>query len=84
MCRQHSRSVVLTTAMEEQLRKLVEHAEPKPSQLLIIISGKTSRLETTFNPPLMFPKSCTYEMALCRLETYYSFSNIDATNNIVT
>ena len=68
--------------MEEQLRKLVEHAEPKPSQLLII-SGKASRLETTFNPSLMFPKSCPYEMALCRLETYYSFPNIDATNNIV-
>ena len=66
--------------MEEQLQKLVEHAEPKPSQL-VIISGKNSRLETTFNPPLVFPKSCPYEMALCRLETYYSFPNIDDTNN---
>ena len=64
MCKYLFGSVVLLTAMEEQLRKLVEHAEPKPSQLLIV-SGTGSRLKTTFNPPLMFPKSCPYEMALC-------------------
>ena len=68
--------------MEEQLQKLVGYAEPKPSQL-IIVSGKDSRLETSFNPSLDFPKSYPYEMALCRLETYYSFPNIDATNNTV-
>ena len=66
--------------MEEQLQKLVDYAEPKPSQL-IIVSGKDSRLETAFNPPLTFSKSCPYEMALCRLETYYSVPNIDTTNN---
>ena len=68
--------------MEEQLQKLVERAEPKPGQL-VIISGKNSRLETIFNPSLMFSKSCSYEMALCRLETYYSFPNVDDTNNTV-
>ena len=84
MCKYLIDSVVLLTArkMEEHLKKLVEHAEPKPSQL-IVVSGKQSRLKTTFNPPLMFPRSCLYEMALCRLETYYSFPNIDATNNTV-
>ena len=66
--------------MEEHLKRLVEHAEPKTSHL-IIVSGKASILKTTFNPPLVFPSS--YEMALCRLETYYSFPNIDATNNTV-
>ena len=66
--------------MEEKLQILVEHAEPKPSHL-IIVSGKQSRLKTTFNPPLAFPSR--YEMALRRLETYYSFPNIDATNNTV-
>ena len=67
--------------MEEQyLKRLVEHSEPKPSHL-IIISGKQSRLKTTFNPPIVLPSR--YEMALCRLETYYSFPNIDATNNTV-
>ena len=80
----HIGSVVLQppSKMEEQLKKLVEHAEPKPSHL-IVVSGNKSRLETIFNPPLVFPRSCRYEMALCRLETYYSFPNIDATNNMV-
>ena len=79
------KSVVFLTAMmmEEQLKKLVAHAESKPPSQLIIISGKNSRLETSFNPPLVFPKSCSYKMALCRVETYYSFPNIDNTNNTV-
>ena len=70
--------------MEEHLQKLVQHAEPKPSYN-IIVSGKSSRLRTRFNPPLVFPSvpSCYYEMALLRLETYYSFPNIDATKNCV-
>ena len=68
--------------MEENLQKLVEHAEPKPSYN-IIVTGNTSRLKTVFNPPLVFAgrSSCRYEMALIKLETYYSFPNIKATNN---
>ena len=70
--------------MEEHLQKLVEHAKPKPT-FSIIVSGKSSRVQTHFNPPLVFPDvpSCYYEMALFKLETYYSFPNIDATNNCV-
>ena len=66
--------------MEEQLRKLVEYAEPKPKSF-ICVSGNTSRLKTSFIPPLQFPPSSRYEMALTSLETYYSFPNIDASNN---
>ena len=66
--------------MEEQLRKLVEHAEPKPKSL-ICVSGNTSRLKTSFIPPLEFPSAYRYEIALTSLETYYSFPNIDASNN---
>ena len=67
--------------MEEPLQKLVEHAEPKASYN--IVTGNTSRLQTVFNPPLVFAggSSCHYEMALIKLETYYSFPNIKATNN---
>ena len=70
--------------MEEHLQKLVEHARPKPT-FNIIVTGKSSRLHTRFNPPLVFPDvpSCYYEMALFKLETYYSFPNIDASNNRV-
>lgn len=68
--------------MEEQLRKLVEYTEPKPKSL-IVVSGRGSKLQTTFNPPLEFPTTQTlnYEMSLLRLETYYSFPNIDAAKN---
>ena len=68
--------------MDEKLGKLVEYAEPKPKSL-ICVSGNTSRLKTSFIPPLEFPSSTPYEIALTSLETYYSFPNIDATNNHV-
>ena len=45
--------------MEEQLRKLVEHAEPKPKSF-ICVSG----LKTWFIPPLEFPSSSRYHSHL--------------------
>ena len=66
--------------MEEQLRKLVEYAEPKPKSFICSLGNK-SRLKTSFIPPLEFPPSSRYEMALTSLETYYSFPSIDASNN---
>ena len=67
----------------EYLKKLVEHSEPKPS-FHVISTGKSSKLKTIFNPPLTFPEgACSYEMALIRLESYYSFPNIKSTNNAV-
>ena len=68
--------------MEDLLKKLVEHAESKPTYS-VIVSGDKSRLSTTFNPPLRLPTSRHYEMALSSLETYYSFPNIDVRNNTV-
>ena len=96
--------------MEEQLRKLVEYAEPKPKSFLCVsgnnkkikladrrirtpiaavkvkhanhyTQGNKSRLKTSFIRPLDVPPSFRYEMALTSLETYYSFPNIDASNN---
>ena len=66
--------------MEEKLEKLVEYGVPK-AKSLICVSGNTSRIQTTFVPPLELPPSTPYEMALTGLETYYSFPNINATNN---
>ena len=70
-----------TGKMEEKLllQKLVEHAEPKPKSV-ICVSGNSSKLKTSFIPPLEFPSSY---MALTSLETYYSFPNIDTSNNHV-
>ena len=45
------------------------------------MSGNKSRLKTSFIPTLEFPPSSRYEMALTSLETYYSFPDLDASNN---
>ena len=67
--------------MEEQLRRLIGYAEPKP-KFFISISGSKPRLKTSFVPPLEFPASYRYEMALTSLETYYYFfPNIETSNN---
>ena len=73
--------------MESTLQKIADnteriarYTEPK-SSFYILLSDKTTRLRTRFNPLIQFEKDKRYEMALVNLETYYSFPNIDATNN---
>src|SRR5688572_27948222 len=54
--------------------------EPKTS-FYILLSDKTSRIRTRFNPLIQFDKDKKYEMSLVTLESYYSFPNIESTNN---
>ena len=69
-----------SSMVEAYLKSIADHTEARPS-FNIIVSDNTSSIRTTFSPPLAFPKGCNYEMAVCSLETYYSFPNIDASNN---
>ena len=62
------------------LEKNVQNTEPK-SSLQIIVSNDTTRFTTMFNPPIQLEKDIQYEIALINLETYYSFPNVDASNN---
>ena len=63
------------------MKQLVAHVESKPS-FNVIVTGREARIHTIFSPPLIFPtEHCNYEMALVKLETYYSFPNIKSTNN---
>lgn len=55
-------------------------AEPKESYNLVV-TGNSSTIITSFDPPLHLLKTRTYELALTNLETYYSFANIDKENN---
>ena len=64
----------------ELLRTMVKQTEPKPSYY-VTVTGRHSDIVTTFSPPLEFPSDCDYEMACCSIETFYSFPNIDKTNN---
>ena len=63
------------------LKQIGKHAEHKTS-IQIIVSDSKSRSETRFNPRLQLDRDKEYEKALVNLETYYSFPNIDETNNV--
>ena len=65
----------------DSLSELVELTAPGGAKYLIV-SGKGSRLRTNYNPPLEFESSSAgHEIALLRVETYFSFPNVDESNN---
>lgn len=66
--------------MEQLLEKIVRNTDPK-SSFYILLNEKTTQIRTKFNPLIELDKDKKYEMALVDLETYYSFPNVDATNN---
>ena len=67
--------------MEKDLLQKIVNNTSSRSTFQIVSTGVGSRLETAFSPPLDSHAGCKYEIALASLETYYSFPNIDATNN---
>ena len=71
--------------MNEEIVKLLEriakNTDHKTSFQIIVSSNKTN-FNTRFNPKLELDKNKVYEIALVNLETYYSFPNIDDTNNV--
>ena len=67
--------------MEELLEKIVKNTAHKTS-FQIIVSGNKSSFNTRLNPALQLDRDKEYEIALVNLETYYSFPNIDETNNV--
>jgi len=64
----------------ELLEKIVKNTEPK-APFYILVSDRSTRIRTRFNPLIQLDKTKKYEMALVNLETYYSFPNIDSANN---
>ena len=75
-----SSGMAAAVVVEGYLKAIANHTEPRPSYF-ITVSNEGSTIATSFSPPLTFLPGCNYEMALCSLETYYSFPNIDKTNN---
>ena len=65
----------------EFLKQIAKNTEYKTS-FQIIVSDNKSSFDTRFNPKLELDRDKVYEIALVNLETYYSFPNIDETNNI--
>ena len=65
----------------EYLERIAKNTDHKTS-FQIILSNDKSNFNTRFNPNLELDKDKVYEIALVNLETYYSFPNIDETNNM--
>ena len=63
------------------LKQIVKNMEHKMS-FQIIVSSSESRFKTRLNPTLQLDRNKEYKIALVNLETYYSFPNIDESNNI--
>src|SRR5688572_16970859 len=68
--------VKISTNTEQTAR----NTSPK-SSFYILVSIKNAKIRTKFNPLIELDAGKKYEMALLNLETYFSFPNIDATNN---
>ena len=69
--------------MEDLLKQIVHNTEPMRSFSIVVSDNKT-RFKTWFKPPIQLDKKKDYEIALINRETYYSFPNIDRSNNCFT
>ena len=69
--------------MENLLKQIVNNTEPKRSFSIVVSDNKT-RFKTWFKRPIQLDKNKDYEIALINLKTYYSFPNIDISNNCFT
>lgn len=67
-------------ANAEHLKEIAENTRPK-SSVILTITGSGSSIVTTYDQPIKLNPKRQYELALLNLETYYSFPNIDKTNN---
>ena len=65
----------------EILEKIEKNTSPKTSTQ-IVVSENSTKIKTTFNPPIELDRTRKYEMALVSLETYFSFPNFSDENNV--
>ena len=66
--------------MENLLKQIVNNTETKRS-FSIVVSDNKIRFKTWLKPPIQLDKKKDYEIALINLEIYYSFPNINRSNN---
>ena len=67
--------------MEVKLLEKITINTSHKTSFQIVVSGNESSFNTMFSPNIELEKDRVYEIALVNLETYYSFPNIDETNN---
>ena len=66
--------------IENFLKQIVNNTEPKKS-FSVVVNDNNTRFKTWFKSPIQRDKKKDYEIVLINLETYYSFPNIDRSNN---
>ena len=66
--------------MENLRKQIVNNTESKISFSILESDTKTS-FKTWFKPQIQLDKKKDHEIALINLETYFSFPNIDRSNN---
>ena len=66
--------------MENLLKQTVNNTSPKRS-FSIVVSDRMTRFKTWFEPPIQLDKKKDYEITFINLEKYYSFPDIDRSNN---
>ena len=69
--------------MEDLFTQIVNNTEPKRT-FSVVVSDNKPRFKTWVKSPIELDKKKDYEIALINLETYYSFPNIDRSNNCFT
>ena len=69
--------------MENLRKQIVNNTESKISFSILESDTKTS-FKTWFKPQIQLDKKKDHEIALINLETYFSFPNIDRSNNCFT
>ena len=69
--------------MEQLLKQILNNTEPK-SSFSIVVSDNKTRLKIWFKPHIQLDKKKDNEIALINLEMYYSFPNINNSNNCFT
>ena len=68
--------------MDQELLKTIAFNTRSKTSLQIVISGNTSSIYHRYKEALYLNEKGKFEIALVNLDTYYSFPNIDSTNNI--
>ena len=71
--------------MDEEAKDILKQIEKNTAHktnFQVIVSDNKSNFNTLFNPKIELDREKVYEIALVNLETYYSFPNIDDSNNI--
>ena len=76
----HKNIIFSLQIIENLLKQIVDNTERKRSFSIVVSDNKT-RFKTWFKLPIQLDKKRDYEIPLINLETYYSFPNIDRSNN---